>query len=113
MRTRQNKSAFHKSASVCTAIHRAAFIYARFENGGKEIRRSLRTTDRASAQGALTWLKQDREQVDAAQGKLTPAELCGRTRQRYNIKSRKPSSESRSFLINQIPPDVLDGLNDR
>jgi integrase len=52
--------------------------YARFESSGKEIRRSLRTTDRASAQRALAWLKQEREQVDPTQGKLTLAELCDR-----------------------------------
>ena len=113
MRTRQNTGVFQKVGECLYRYSSNGVYYARFESGGKEIRRSLRTTDRASAQGALTWLKQDREQVDAAQGKLTPAELCNRTRQRYNIKSRKPSSESRSFLINQIPPDVLDGLNDR
>jgi hypothetical protein len=52
--------------------------YARFESSGKEIRRSLRTTDRASAQRALAWLKQEREQVDPTQGQLTLAELCDR-----------------------------------
>jgi hypothetical protein len=52
--------------------------YGRFESGDKEIRRSLRTIDRASAQRALAWLKEEREQIDPAQGKLTLAELCDR-----------------------------------
>jgi hypothetical protein len=70
--------------------------YARFESGGKEIRRSLRTTDRASAQRALAWIKQEREQIDPAQGKLTLSELCDRYSATPSIKSRKPLSESRS-----------------
>src|SRR5207253_4557335 len=37
----------------------------------RQIRRSLRTTDRASAQRALAWLKEERMQVDPTQGKLT------------------------------------------
>src|SRR6266496_1858118 len=76
MRTRQ--SAFQKVAECLYRYSSNGVYYARFESGGKEIRRSLRTTDRASAQRALAWLKQEREQVDPAQGKLTLAELCDR-----------------------------------
>ena len=68
MRTRQNKSAFHKVGECLYRYSSNGVYYARFENGGKEIRRSLRTTDRASAQRALAWLKQEREQVDPAAG---------------------------------------------
>jgi hypothetical protein len=64
--------------------------YARFESSGKEIRRSLRTTDRASAQRALAWLKQEREQVDPAQGKLTLGELCDRYS--ATIQHQKPKT---------------------
>jgi integrase len=71
--------------------------YARFESGGKEIRGSLRTTDRALAQRALAWLKQEREQVDPAQGKLTLAELCDR----YwaTIQHQAPKTVQRKVLI--------------
>ena len=78
MRTHQNKSAFQKVGECLYRYSSNGVYYARFESGGKEIRRSLRTTDRASAQRALAWLKQEREQVDPAQGKLTLAELCDR-----------------------------------
>jgi integrase len=77
MRTRQ-KSAFQKVGECLYRYSSNGVYYARFESGGKEIRRSLRTTDRASAQRALAWLKQEREQVDPAQGRLTLAELCDR-----------------------------------
>ena len=78
MRTHQNKSAFQKVGECLYRYSSNGVYYARFESGGKEIRRSLRTTDRASAQRALAWLKQEREQVDPAQGKLTLGELCDR-----------------------------------
>ena len=75
--------------------------YARFECGGKEIRRSLRTTDRTSAQRALAWLKQEREQVDPEQGKLTLAELCDRYLQ--TVQHQKPKTiERKTLIVNRI-----------
>ena len=77
MRKPQN-SAFQKVGECLYRYSPNGVYYARFESNGKEIRRSLRTTDRASAQRALAWIKQEREQVDPTQGKLTLAELCDR-----------------------------------
>ena len=96
MRTPQTKGVFQKVGECLYRYSSNGVYYARFESGGKEIRRSLRTTDRASAQRALAWLKQEREQVDPAQGKLTLASSAIATRQPSSIKSRKPLSESRS-----------------
>src|SRR5436305_6260139 len=96
MRTRQN-GAFQKVAECLYRYSSNGVYYARFENGGKEIRRSLRTTDRASAQRALAWLKQEREQVDPAQGKLTLAELC--YRYQVTIQHQKPKTIERKSLI--------------
>ena len=80
MGTHQNKSlsVFQKVGECLYRYSSNGVYYARFESSGKEIRRSLRTIDRASAQRALAWLKQEREQVDPTQGKLTLAELCDR-----------------------------------
>src|SRR2546423_7223041 len=70
---------------------------AAFESSGKEIRRSLRNTDRTSAQRALTWLKQEREQVDPTQGKLTLAELSDRYA--ATIQHQAPKTIERKLLI--------------
>ena len=51
MRTRQ--SAFQKVGECLYRYSSNGVYYARFESSGKEIRRSLRTTDRAS--GILRW----------------------------------------------------------
>src|SRR6187200_1371632 len=97
MRTHQDKSGFQKVGECLYRYSSNGIYYARFESGGKEIRRSLRTTDRASAQRALAWLKQEREQVDPAQGKLTLAELCDGYAAR--IQHQKPKTIERKELI--------------
>src|SRR4029077_11487354 len=97
MRSRQSQSAFQKVGECLYRYSSNGVYYARFESGGKEIRRSLRTTDRASAQRALAWLKQEREQVDPAQGKLSLAELCDRYSE--TIQHQKPKTVERKALI--------------
>src|SRR5437588_2416056 len=97
MRTRQNMSAFQKVAECLYRYSSNGVYYARFESGGKEIRRSLRTVDRASAQRALGWLRQERKQVDPAQGKLTLAELSDRYL--ATIQHQKPKTIERKALI--------------
>src|SRR5437763_4410901 len=97
MRTRQNMSAFQKVAECLYRYSSNGVYYARFESGGKEIRRSLRTTDRASAQRALAWFKEERKQVDPTQGKLTLGELCDRYWQ--TIQHQKPKTVERKMLI--------------
>jgi integrase len=96
VRTRQ-KSAFQKVGECLYRYSSNGVYYARFESGGKEIRRSLRTTDRASAQRALAWVKQEREQVDPTQGKLTLAELCDRYS--ATIQHQAPKTVQRKLLI--------------
>jgi integrase len=103
MRTRQ-KSAFQKVGECLYRYSSNGVYYARFESGGKEIRRSLRTTDRASAQRALAWLKQEREEIDPAQGKLTLAELCDRYS--TTIQHQKPKTiERKTFIVQRIKTD--------
>jgi len=97
MITDQSISAFHKVGECLYRYSSNGVYYARFESSGKEIRRSLRTTDRASAQRALAWLKQEREQIDPAQGKLTLAELCDRYL--ATIQHQKPKTIERKTLI--------------
>jgi len=52
--------------------------YARFKTNGKEIRRSLETTDRAETRRKLADEKEKERQTDRSQGKLTLRELCER-----------------------------------
>lgn len=52
--------------------------YARLKTEGKEIKRSLGTTDRALAKRELARLKEELRRVDRSQGRTTLAELCAR-----------------------------------
>jgi integrase len=102
MRARQN--VFQKVGECLYRYSSNGVYYARFESGGKEIRRSLRTTDRASAQRALAWFKEDRKQVDPAQGKITLAELCDRYSK--TIQHNKPATvELKALIIRRIKSD--------
>jgi integrase len=104
MRTHQNTSAFHKVGECLYRYSSNGVYYARFESGGKEIRRSLRTTDRASAQRALAWLKEERKQVDPAQGKITLGELCDRYSE--TIQHNKPATiELKALIIRRVKSD--------
>ena len=98
MRTAQ-KSAFQKVGECLYRYSSNGVYYARFESSGKEIRRSLRTTDRGSAQRALAWLKQERDEIDPTQGKLTIAELCDRFS--ATVQHQKPKTIERKSLIIQ------------
>src|SRR5258707_4058671 len=101
MRTHQNTSAFHKVGECLYRYASTGVYYARFESGGKELRRSLRTTDRASAQRALAWLKEERKQVDPAQGKITLGELCDRYSE--TIQHNKPATiELKALIIRRV-----------
>ena len=100
MRTRQ-KSAFQKVGECLYRYSSNGVYYARFESSGKEIRRSLRTTDRTSAQRALTWLKQEREQVDPTQSKLTLAELSDRYAATFQHQAPK-TIERKLLIIHRI-----------
>ena len=73
--------------------------YARIKSGGKEIRRSLETTDRELAKRELVRFKDEQRQIDRSQGKLTLAELCDRFLK--TIQHQKPKTIERKTLIVQ------------
>src|SRR5438477_9712388 len=108
MRTHRNMSAFQKVGECLYRYSSNGVYYARFESGGKEIRRSLRTTDRASAQRALAWLKEERKQVDPGQGKITLAELCDRYSE--TIQHNKPATIAlKALIIRRLKSDWPNG----
>jgi len=100
VRTRQNTSAFQK-VGECLYRYTSGVYYARFQSGGKEIHRSLRTTDRASAQRALSWLKHEQEQVDPAQGKITLGVLCDRFSATFQHQ-RPKTIERRALIVRRV-----------
>jgi integrase len=101
--THKNRGAFQK-VGECLYRYSSGVYYARFQTGGKGIWRSLRTTDRASAQRLLSWLKQEYEQVDPAQGKLTLGVLCDRYSQTFQHQ-RPKTIERKALIVRRIKSD--------
>jgi site-specific recombinase XerD len=78
--------------------------YARFKVGGKEIKRSLGTTDPTLARRNLAALKDELRQIDRSQGRMTLAELADR----YlgTIQHQKPKTvERKTFIVGRIKSD--------
>jgi integrase len=79
MRTLEVKpSAFEKVGECLYRYTSSGTYYARFECKGKEIRRSLGTSDRALARRKLGDLQRDMARIDLGAGKASLAEMCNR-----------------------------------
>lgn len=78
--------------------------YARIKRDGKEIKRSLGTTDPALARRNLAALKDELRQIDRSQGRITLEELADR----YlgTIQHQKPKTvERKTFIVGRIKTD--------
>src|SRR5262245_21608834 len=75
--------------------------YARVKTDGKEIKRSLGTTDRALARRNLAALKQALRQIDRSQGRITLEELADG----YlgTIRHQKPKTiQRKTFIVGRL-----------
>src|SRR5213595_6526 len=98
MVTDKKEAPFQKVGECLYRYSSNGVYYARIKSGGKEIRRSLETTDRELAKRELARFKDEQRQIDRSQGKLTLAELCDRFLKPSSIRSRRPSSVRRSLF---------------
>jgi integrase len=102
MRTLQSKiGVFEKVGECLYRYSRNGVYYARIKADGKEIKRSLETTDRALAQRKLRVFRDEQRQIDRSQGKLTLAELCDRYL--TSVQHQKPKTvERKTFIVGRI-----------
>jgi integrase len=95
-----NKGTFRK-VGECLYRYSNGVYYARFKADGKEIRRSLKTTDRDLARRSLGDLKKQRQQIDGSQGKVTLRELTNRWLK--TIQDSKPKTlEGKEHIARKI-----------
>ena len=95
-----NKGTFRK-VGECLYRYSNGVYYARFKADGKEIRRSLKTTDRDLARRNLADLKKQRQQIDGSQGKVTLRELTNRWLK--TIQDSKPKTlEQKNYVAARI-----------
>src|SRR5207249_402738 len=105
MRTLQSKIGTFQKVGECLYRYSSNGVYfARIRVEGKEIKRSLRTTDRAIAQRELARFKNEQRQIDRSQGKLTLAELCDRYLKTVQHQSPK-TIEGKTCVVARIKRD--------
>jgi integrase len=97
METTQNGPGAFQKVGECLYRYSNGVYYGRIRVDGKEIKRSLRTTDKAVAKRRLSDFRDEQRQTDRSQGKLTLAELCDRYLQ--TVQNQKPKTIERKTLI--------------
>ena len=98
MGTTGSKSAAFEKVGECLYRYSSNGVYyARFESRGKEIRRSLGTTDRATAKRKLGDLQRDLARMDLTAGKCSLAEMCDRYM--ATVQHQKPKTVERKAAI--------------
>jgi integrase len=94
-------STFQKVGECLYRYSSNGVYYARIKHEGKEIRRSLETTDRDHAKRKLKEFKDEQSQIDRSRSKTTLAELCDiymRT-----VQHQKPKTiERKTYIVKRI-----------
>jgi site-specific recombinase XerD len=105
MQTTERKNGkFHRVGESLYRYSPNGVYYARTKTDGKEIRRSLGTTDRALARRNLAALKEEVRQVNRSQGRVTLGELCDRYLK--TVQHQKPKTiERKTFIVGRIKRD--------
>jgi integrase len=102
-----NNGTFQK-VGECLYRYSNGVYYARIKVDGKEIKKSLRTTDRTLAKRLLTQFKQEQRQIDRSQGRITLSELCDRYLQ--TVQHQKPQTVAgKTRIIGKIERDWVTG----
>jgi integrase len=105
MGTLQSKIGVFEKVGECLYRYSSNGVYyGRIRVEGKEIKRSLETSDPALARRNLARFKDEQRQIDRSQGKLTLAELCDRYLK--TVQHQKPKTvERKTFIAGRIKND--------
>jgi integrase len=111
MRAPEDKHGIFRKVGECLYRYSSNGVYyARVKTGGKEIRRSLRTTDRDLARRNLAELKKQQGQIDRSRGKMTLAELCDQYLR--TVQHQKPTTvEQKTLIVERIKAHFPIGSN--
>ncbi len=105
MRTPQSKIGVFQKVGECLYRYSSNGVYyGRIRVDGKEIKRSLETTDRQIANRELRQFKEKQRQIDRSKGKVTLAELCDRCL--ATVQHQKPKTiERKTLIVRRIKSD--------
>lgn len=100
----RRNSAFQKVGECLYRYSSNGVYYARIKTDGKEIRRSLETTDPAVARRNLARLKDEQRQIDRSKSKTTLAEVCDQFLRA--VQYQKPKTiERKALIVRRIKED--------
>jgi len=100
----RNENPFQKVGECLYRYLPTGGYYARLRVNGKEVRHSLRTTDRANAKRELARFKDAQRQIDRSKGKMTLAELCDRYLKTIRGQKRKTFA-GKELVIRRMKAD--------
>ncbi len=110
MATGTANGAFQKVGECLYRYSSNGVYYARIKCAGKEIRRSLETTDKALARRNLAKLRNDEEQIDRSKSWMTLKELCDRYLK--TVQHQKPKTiERKTDIVDRIKKHWPGGVN--
>ncbi len=108
MKDQPTSGGFEKVGECLYRYSSTGGYYARVKSSGKEIRRSLLTTDRDLAKRRLAKLKDDLLKIDPSKGKTTLAELSDQYIK--TVQHQKPKTIARkTAIVKRIKADWPDG----
>ena len=97
MRTLQETTRAFQKVGECLYRYSNGVYYARIRVEGKQIKRSLETTDPALARRRLADFRNEQRQIDRSQGKLSLDALCDRYL--LTVRHQKPKTVERKAAI--------------
>src|SRR6476660_4976936 len=104
MRTLQSSTGAFQKVGECLYRYSNGVYYGRIRVEGKDIKRSLQTTDRELARRKLADFRKEQRQIDRSAGKLTLDALCDRYLQ--TVQRQKPKTvERKTFIAGRIKND--------
>jgi integrase len=107
---KDKQGAFQKVGECLYRYSSNGVYYARIKTGGKEIRRSLETTDRDLAKRRLKTFKEQQSQIDRSKSRMTLAELCDIYLQ--TVQHQKPTTvEQKTLVVHRVKAHFPTGSN--
>jgi hypothetical protein len=101
---KQSIGTFQKVGECLYRYSSNGVYYARIKTSGKEIRRSLATTDPALARRNLRKLRDEQQLIDRSKSKITLAELCDRYLRTVQHQKAK-TIERKTHIVTRIKRD--------
>ena len=110
MTTGTENGPFQKVGECLYRYSSNGVYYARVKCAGKEIRRSLETTDKALARRNLAKIRNEEEQINRSKSWMTLKELCDRYLK--TVQHQKPKTiERKTDIVDRIKKHWPRGVN--